>query len=133
MEIKINKEIREYREQVFFGLSLRQLIFSVIACVCAAGIDFLMRGHAGTEVISWVCIICSLPFALAGFVRYNGMSAVQLASAWIRSAMLEDRKLIFRSHNRYAEMISVKRKASCHSLNDRMQKKPFRMSGILKE
>ena len=32
MEVKINKEIRNYTEAIFFGLSLRQFIFSVLAC-----------------------------------------------------------------------------------------------------
>ena len=27
MQIQINKEFREYREKVYFGLSMRQLIF----------------------------------------------------------------------------------------------------------
>lgn len=29
---KINKEIRDYTESVYFGLSLRQFIFSILAC-----------------------------------------------------------------------------------------------------
>ena len=29
MEVKINREIREYSESVYFGLSLRQFIFSM--------------------------------------------------------------------------------------------------------
>ena len=33
MEVKINKEIRNYTESMFFGLSLRQFIFSVLACI----------------------------------------------------------------------------------------------------
>ncbi|MDE6902800.1 MAG: PrgI family protein, partial [Lachnospiraceae bacterium] len=28
MEVKINKEIRNYTESMFFGLSMRQFIFS---------------------------------------------------------------------------------------------------------
>ena len=32
MEVKINKEIRNYTESMFFGLSMRQFIFSVLAC-----------------------------------------------------------------------------------------------------
>ena len=32
MEVKINKEIRNYTESMFFGLSLRQFIFSLLAC-----------------------------------------------------------------------------------------------------
>ena len=31
MEIKINKEIRNYKETLFFGLSLRQFICSLLA------------------------------------------------------------------------------------------------------
>ena len=31
MEIKINKEIRAYRETLFFGLSMRQFVCSALA------------------------------------------------------------------------------------------------------
>ena len=41
MEIKINKEIRQYSEKIFFGLSLRQFICSVLACGVAIGVYFL--------------------------------------------------------------------------------------------
>ncbi len=41
MEVKINREIRNYTEAMFFGLSLRQFIFSACACVVAVGIYFL--------------------------------------------------------------------------------------------
>ena len=37
MEIKINREIRNYTESVFFGLSLRQCVFSVLAMAVAVG------------------------------------------------------------------------------------------------
>ena len=37
MEVKINREIRNYTEAMFFGLSLRQFIFSVCACAVAVG------------------------------------------------------------------------------------------------
>ncbi len=32
MEVKINREIRNYTEAMFFGLSLRQFIFSLRRC-----------------------------------------------------------------------------------------------------
>ena len=38
MEVKINREIRNYTESVFFGLSLRQLVFSVLAVGVAIGL-----------------------------------------------------------------------------------------------
>ena len=49
MEVKINKEIRNYTESMFFGLSLRQFIFSVLACGVAVGLFYsvptLARKH----------------------------------------------------------------------------------------
>ena len=38
MEIKINKEIRTYKETVYFGLTARQLICSLLAVGAAAGL-----------------------------------------------------------------------------------------------
>ena len=38
MDVKINREIREYMESVFFGLSMRQFFFSVLACGVAVGL-----------------------------------------------------------------------------------------------
>ena len=75
MEVKINREIRNYTESMFFGLSLRQFIFSVLACGVALGLYFLLKPHFGTETVSWVCILGAAPFAALGFVKYNGMTA----------------------------------------------------------
>lgn len=45
LEVKINREIRNYTEAMFFGLSLRQFIFSILACGVAVGIYFLLRPY----------------------------------------------------------------------------------------
>ena len=41
MEVKMNKEIRDYQESMFWGLSFRQCLFSVLAILAALGIYFL--------------------------------------------------------------------------------------------
>lgn len=74
MKVKINREIRNYTESMFFGLSLRQSIFSVLACGVAVGLYFLLKPHLGTETVSWVCILEAAPLAALGFVKYNGMT-----------------------------------------------------------
>ena len=38
MEIKIPKEVRDYHENIFFGLNTRQFICSVLAVGVAVGI-----------------------------------------------------------------------------------------------
>ena len=40
MEIKMNKEIRDYAETMFFGLSFRQFLFSALGCLLSVGIFF---------------------------------------------------------------------------------------------
>lgn len=35
LEVKINREIREYQENIFFGLNLRQFTFSILAIALA--------------------------------------------------------------------------------------------------
>ena len=103
MEVKINKEIRNYTESMFFGLSMRQFMFSVLACVVAVGLFFLLRGRFGTETLSWMCILGASPFAVMGFVRYNGMTAEQFVWAWIKSQFLMPKKILFVPENLYYE------------------------------
>ena len=43
MEIKINREIRNYTESMFFGLSMRQFIFAVIGCGMAVLLYFVLK------------------------------------------------------------------------------------------
>lgn len=43
MEVKINKDIRDFSESIFFGLSLRQFIFSILACLVAVVLYFLLK------------------------------------------------------------------------------------------
>lgn len=100
MEIKINKEIKEYNETMFFGLSVRQFIFAILACGAAVGIYFGCRSFLGTETLSWLCMLGAAPFAALGFVRYNGMPAEQIVRAWIRSEVLMPRHLTFTGENK---------------------------------
>lgn len=110
MEVKINREIREYTESMFFGLSLRQFIFSVLACIVAVCAYFLLRPHLGTETVSWVCILVAVPFAVVGFVKYNGMTAEKFIWAYIKSEILIPKWLVFRNTNMYWQMIEEGKK-----------------------
>ena len=79
MEVKINKEVRNYTESMFFGLSMRQFIFSVLACGVAVGLYFLLRPQFGTETLSWMCILGASPFAMRLYqVQRHDGGAVRL-------------------------------------------------------
>ena len=102
MEVKINKDIRQYSESIFFGLSMRQFIFSILACLVAVGLYFILRPYFGIETLSWMCILGATPFAILGFVKYNGMTAEQFLIAWFRSKFLMPSHFVFKSDNYYA-------------------------------
>ena len=109
MEVKINREIRNYTESMFFGLSLRQLAFSLLAVLVAVGLYFGLKPMLGTETVSWVCILGAAPFAAMGFVTYHGMTAEKFVWVWLRSEMLEPRFLTFRPTNIYYEIMKSRK------------------------
>lgn len=105
MEVKINREIRNYTESMFFGLSMRQFIFSVLACGVAVGLYFILRPYFGIETLSWMCILGAAPFAVLGFITYHGMTAEQFIWAWLRSEIIEPKEIRFESSNLYYEAL----------------------------
>ena len=105
MEVKINREIRQYTESVFFGLSLRQFVFSMLAVGVAVALFFLLRPHFGTETVSWACVLGAAPFAALGFIHYNGMPAERFLWAWLRSEVIEPRKLAFGGTDHYCRVL----------------------------
>ena len=105
MEVKINKEIRNYSEAIFFGLSMRQCIFSVLAVGVAVALYFILKPYVGTETVSWVCILGAAHFAALGFVSYHGMTAEQFLWAWFRSEILEPKRLYAQPSNLYYDVL----------------------------
>lgn len=105
IEIKIPKEIRQYKESIFFGLSARQF-FCSLAAVLVATVIYLVLGKAiGKDTASWLCIIMAAPLAIAGFFNYNGMNMEQFIWAFIKSEFLlsAPRKYISEYPNRGKE------------------------------
>ena len=105
LEVRINKEVRDYQESLFFGLTLRQFMFALLAVAVALGVYFGLRPALGSEV-GWVCILGAAPFAACGFFHYHGMPAEQFAWAWLKSEILYPKRLVFKSENLYWNAIT---------------------------
>lgn len=110
MQTRINREIRQYTESVFMGLSLRQLLCSCAAMGCATVCFFLLRGRLGTEALSWICILSAVPFAVLGFVSYNGMTAEQLIMAVVMTEIICPKRLSASADSYYMEIFGPKGK-----------------------
>lgn len=101
MEENINREIRNYREQVFMGLSLRQCLCCGAAVIASVVVYLGCYGWLGTQITSWVCILVAVPLVILGFFTWHGMSAEKVVLIWLRDA-LTPRYLAWHGINRYA-------------------------------
>ena len=52
-----------------------------------------------------MCILGAVPFAILGFVTYNGMTAEQLIVAFIKSEILMPKQLKFQGNNYYYNLL----------------------------
>ena len=106
LEIKIPKDIRQYHESVFFGLSIRQMACSGVAVATAVGVYFGLQGVLGQETVSWACVLCAAPFAIAAFFSFNGLTLEQFILAWFRSEFLCAGPRLFRTDNLYRKILA---------------------------
>lgn len=106
MEVRVNKDIKEYKENMFFGLTLRQFIFSVLGCAVALFLYFALKDKLGLEVATWVCVLGVAPFAALGFLRYNGMPAEQVFIAWLKTRWINPRKYLSQPSSCYYEVMA---------------------------
>ena len=110
MEVNINKDIRKYTEKVFFGLSMRQFIFSALAVAVAVVLYLRLEPIVGAETVSWMCVLGAAPFGAMGFISYHGMTAEQFVWTWLRSELLEPRLLKYEATTLYHEMHKAQNK-----------------------
>lgn len=108
IEVKIPKEIRLYKESIFFGLSARQFFCTILAVGIAAGVYLLLGPVIGRETASWLCIVLAAPAAMAGFFSYNGMNFEQFLWAVIKSEVLYARERRYIAENIYYKCFNRK-------------------------
>ena len=86
VEVRIPKEITEYKEKVLFGLSIRQLICFTAAIILSVGSYLLLTKVLGfsMDLASYVIIIEALPLVAIGFIRRNGFTFEKYAALFWR-------------------------------------------------
>ena len=74
MIIEINKDIDRYKESVIMGLTVRQLIFSVLSVAVGGGIVLFFYPLIGMTPSVYLAVPAVAPVALGGFYSFNGMN-----------------------------------------------------------
>ena len=73
IEIKIPKEITEYKEKFLFGLTIRQCVCAVAALAVCVPLYIFGKDFLGDDVVGWLVILIAVPIFAFGFFRYDGM------------------------------------------------------------
>ena len=94
MQIPINKDIRRYQEEIFMGLTLRQLLCSGTAIGLAVLIYLWAKPLFGQEPASWLCILAAAPIAAVGFISYDGLPFEKFIIVVLESTMICKKKMV---------------------------------------
>lgn len=114
IEIRIPKEIRTYKEKLFFGLNLRQLICTVIAIVINVPLYWYGKDMIGPDAASWVVILIAIPLFMIGYFNYNGMTFEQFIKSVIQFEVIYPQKRKYKTQNMF-EMLSTAREKEVKS------------------
>ncbi len=74
LEVKIPKEITEYREKIIFGLSVRQLFCVAIAVIICMMTFFAVKPFIGNDLAGYLVLVEAMPVMGIGFLRINGFT-----------------------------------------------------------
>ncbi|NLD49102.1 MAG: PrgI family protein [Clostridiaceae bacterium] len=84
IEVRIPKEITEYKEKILFGLSLRQLICFAVAIISGVATYYFGSMLLGRDMASYLVIVEVIPVFAIGFIRKNGFPFEKYAALMFR-------------------------------------------------
>lgn len=103
-EVKVNKDILKYKEQVILGLNLKQTVCGINTILISVLVFFLCHKSLGTQGAIILGAVLVSPIAAIGFMEFNGMSFAQLFRAAFEHFLMPD-KLFFKANNLYKKLI----------------------------
>ena len=133
IEVKIPKEIRTYKEKLFFGLNLRQTICAALAIAINAPLYIYVRPYIGDDLASWLIILTAAPLFLIGFFKYNGMPFEQFILCILKFQLLTPQKrkyktenlfgILMKTHQKKVELEKKQREKALYQLGRKLSKK----------
>lgn len=77
LDIEIPKDLNKFKEEIIFGLTLRQLL-AVVLIILIAIANYLLSNYLNESFSKIVTILLVTPTAVIGFANYNNMTGFEL-------------------------------------------------------
>lgn len=74
LEVRVPKEITEYKEKILFGLSIRQLFSFIIAMILGFISYYVISKIFNKDIASYVVILTTMPIFAFGFFKKDGFT-----------------------------------------------------------
>lgn len=84
VEVRIPKEITEYKEKILFGLSIRQLICTILSIIISIPSYILLRGKLGTDITGYIVMLEVVPLLALGFLNPKGLKFEKIFMMFLR-------------------------------------------------
>lgn len=95
IEIKIPKEITEYKEKFLFGLTIRQCVSAAVALAICVPLYIFGKDYLGDDTVGWLVMLIAVPIFAFGFFKYEGMPFEQFLLILYRQKWSEPQKRIY--------------------------------------
>lgn len=107
METKIIKNIGEYEEAVFIGMTMRQSVLGIAGVIIIAVAYFLtyQSNAISSEITSYIAIGFGLPCMLFAFFKPGGYKLEKYISIWITANFLDNKKRAFICENKFYKIL----------------------------
>ncbi|EOS7956346.1 PrgI family protein [Enterococcus hirae] len=75
IRVKVPKEIKDYQEKLMGGMSVRQLVFFVLAVLISVGVTAycVLVLHMSVDAAGYIVIPLLIPIVAFGWIRKEGM------------------------------------------------------------
>lgn len=76
MQIPVNKNLDEYKDDFYKGLTLKQTVLSILTVIVGTGIFLLLYliCGIGQTMALYLAVLAALPVAASGFLKVHGLS-----------------------------------------------------------
>lgn len=84
IEIRIPKEITEYKEKFLFGLTMRKFFSLAAALAICVPLFIFGKEIISEDILSWIIILIAIPIMAFGWFSYHGMNFETFAKCIIK-------------------------------------------------
>jgi len=96
LEVKIPKEIKDYKSKLVYGLTVRQVVAIICALLVGVPLGVFGARYIPQDYLLWLVILSVTPIILWGFITYKGMRFEEYAKVLYKFFMFPQKHIMGR-------------------------------------